>query len=361
MDMKILDFVQIPVAVLDRGPDGLFRYSRMNDAARTMSGLADADIVGRLPTQVFPGRAGITLERNQRAAAEGGVPYSYSYTLDLPSGEKTIDSRIFPVRDDAGVVTRLVANMIDRTAEHRLREERAHSDAHLVAMQGEIERFISMAAHDLRSPMRNVQSITEMLREDFVDHGDGKLDLIEMLEEVAIKASGLIADVLAYARATDVRESRDTFDLGALCRDIFTILDPANGHDLTSASTFVMTDRTALQIVLRNLVDNALKHAERAPVSLHIATACVTDQPGKVAFVVSDDGRGFDDPGVAFLDGGEFRYESGFGLLGIKRLIASRGGSIRAVPPISGRGAEIHFTLPGTVFREVSASAPDAA
>jgi len=57
-----------------------------------------------------------------------------------------------------------------------------------------------MAAHDLRTPMNNVKTMADMLRHDFQDMGDGKLELINMLERVAVKSTNLINDVLLSQR-----------------------------------------------------------------------------------------------------------------------------------------------------------------
>lgn len=52
-----------------------------------------------------------------------------------------------------------------------------------------------------------------MLREDFEDHGDSKLELIDFLEAFAVKATALISDKLAYAQATDAIGRQETFDV----------------------------------------------------------------------------------------------------------------------------------------------------
>jgi hypothetical protein len=52
---------------------------------------------------------------------------------------------------------------------------------------------------------------------------------------------------------------------------------------------------------------------------------------------------------VAFLDGGKLRMDSGFGLFGVRRLINSRGGEIRAENLKDNQGSIIRFTMEGTI------------
>ena len=196
--------------------------------------------------------------------------------------------------------------------------------------------------------MRNVTQIARMLREGFVDHGDGKLEMIDMLEDIGAKASRLISDVLAYTRATTIDERSSKFHTGALCADIFAVLDPDGRHALSCDDALVEADEVALQIVIRNLVDNAIKHGKREPLSLFVGLEAEHD--GLLEFSVRDNGQGLKNPRQVFLRGGKFTQGSGFGLLGIWRLLAARGGRIEAEDPSHGVGTLIRFSLPGRVI-----------
>ena len=106
-------------------------------------------------------------------------------------------------------------------------------------------------------------------------------------------------------------------------------------------------DDVALQIVLRNLIDNSLKHGSRKCISLFVGLD--GEDGGMLGFTVRDNGCGLEDPKRAFLDSGKFTYDSGFGLLGIRRLLLSRGGNIWAEVPPHDVGTLIRFTLPGRI------------
>ncbi len=347
MNLEALNYVPIPIVVLERSNDGAFNYLYINKAATIFSGFSQKQIEGRNPREVFPGRAGAQLAKRQEHAARQAQASNYTYPITLPRGEVWIETSLVPIRDADGSVYRLMATMQDRTTERKLQEDKLRSEIQMKSMESEIERYIAMAAHDLRTPMRHVQQIAELLREDFVDHGDGKLDLINMLEEVGVKSHTLISEVLSFARASSSDERKGLVDLAQLSADIFAVLDPRNDHALSADPGTLETDPIALQIALRNLVDNAIKHSDQSSASLHIGLHSARD--GMLSFTVSDDGRGFEDPSIAFLEGGEFQHEAGFGLLGVKRLVCARGGEISAEHPESGQGARIRFTLPGKI------------
>lgn len=351
MDLRALDYVPVPIVVLERAAAERFEYVWMNHACARFSGLALSDVRGKTPAEVFPGRAGEQLMQRQLDAARTSQPANYAYALNIGDRELWIETDLVPVCAPDGTTIRLVATMQDRTEERRLVVEQTERTATLKTLEGEIEQYISMAAHDLRTPMNHVNEIAAMLREDFVDHGDGKLELIEILEEVGAKADNLIMEVLSYARASSVKESCREISLQELSSDIFAILDPTQRHRLASTNALLETDSVVLQIALRNLVDNSLKHSSGDTAMVEVGFD--GERNGLLHFSVRDHGLGLDDPSIAFLDTGEVRFESGFGLLGIKRMIVGRNGTIHAEQPPEGHGTLIRFALPGRVLTEV--------
>jgi len=117
-------------------------------------------------------------------------------------------------------------------------------------------------------------------------------------------------------------------------------------------------DRTATQIALRNLVENAIKYSnpqgsgpqsDDAGFQLELKLCISTSENGFFCVSVEDNGVGFSDPALVFLDGGEMRTDSGFGLLGVRRLIHSRGGRLAVNNRAQSDGAEVSFSLPGWV------------
>ena len=348
MDLKALDFVPIPVVVLDRAGPDRFEYAWMNEACGVFSGLTIEAVRGKSPIEAFPGRAGEQLAERQLAVARSGRAATYEYPLQLSGREVWIQTNLVPVADPTGTTVRLIATMQDRSAERKLTLEQAEASSSLKSLESDIEQYISMAAHDLRTPMQNVSEIANMLLEGFIDHGDGKLELVELLAEIGSTASDLILDVLSFAKASSTPETRRPVDLIQLSTDIFAILDPGKKHRLTSAEGAFETDPVALQIALRNLIDNSIKHSGSDQATVHVGFD--GEVAGQLQFHVRDRGRGFDDPSIAFLDTGEFKHDSGFGMLGVKRMITSRGGSIRAEVPPDGQGTLIRFVLPGRIL-----------
>jgi PAS domain S-box-containing protein len=342
-DFTIYDDVAQPVFALTEDDAGKVVFAFMNANARDRLGLRQDQVVGRSADVFFEGRAGVLLLARQTAAWQSGKSVTYEMGLPVGGGTMWARTRLEPVRDENGALVYMVGITQDISQERALEEVQAVTSA----MASEMEEFVSIAAHDLRSPIANVKSLVDMVCEDFIDMGDGKLELIRMIEQVSTRALVLVSDVMSQAAAGNAGSEVRTFDLQSLCDDILVTLDPAQLHSVKTPQIWIKADYIVMQIVLRNLIDNALKHASAERIYMEISAENAADD--KVVVTVCDDGQGFADPALAFLDGGALGIDSGFGLLGVRRLVRGRGGEISAVPPTSGRGAEVRFELPGEV------------
>jgi light-regulated signal transduction histidine kinase (bacteriophytochrome) len=140
--------------------------------------------------------------------------------LSLPiDGEvRSFRTHLKPTFDPNGNVTRLIGTSEDISAEEELKTLRLRTQT----VSKELEEFMYMAAHDLRGPMRSVHILADFLREDFSDLGDGKLDLIDKLENISVQANSMLDEVLEHAEITGTQESMETFNLSELCNDILS-------------------------------------------------------------------------------------------------------------------------------------------
>ena len=233
----------------------------------------------------------------------------------------------------------------DVTQEQHLRQTLATQNQFHQETVQQMEQFVAFAAHDLRSPMRNVEMIAAMLKDDFEDHGDGKLEMIEMLGDIGHTASKTIDDLLKYSQSAALIDQVAEFDMQDIQSDLELILNPNKQHTLTFPAVRLESDPTVLRIIHQNLIDNSIKHTDRP--STEVSIDIDDTGLGMLECIVTDAGVGFDNPATAFLRSKEFKYDSGFGLFGISRLIANKGGSIRAISLESGQGAKILFQIPG--------------
>lgn len=338
-----LDYIATPVFVLEVPADGLPVYCAFNASARAISGRPLSDYLGRTAAQIYDTAYGRTALARHCQVAKGGKPLTYELQLPLAGEVRQVRTTLSPEMDADGRVFRIYGTSFDITEENKAREARV--SFHTAA--SEMEQFVAMAAHDLRAPMRNVTMLAEVLKQDFVDHGDGKLDMINMMDGIADKTMKLIDDILLHTQSVEAEETETLFDLSELTCLICDILDPEERHHVNVTPAALLTDKAALQIALRNLIENAVKHAGRVQMLLDIS---VVQLPGgMIAVTLEDNGKGFSDAALQLMNGGGFRVDGGYGLFGVRRMMRARGGAITAGNSPTTGGATIRFTLPGRI------------
>lgn len=239
-----------------------------------------------------------------------------------------------------------------REDEQRLREAKARLE---IATE-EQQMFIHTLSHDLRAPLRAMETLASAtLRESAALDDDARQNLVA-LERSARQATALVEKLLSFTLAGRARLLEETLDVDAMAREVLRdlrSLDPHRAVEAIVASGPGMRargDRGLVHTVLQNLLSNAWKYTrprERARIVVEPAG----EEAGMRVFRVSDNGVGFD-PARAprlfepftRLHGGDFEG-AGLGLASARRAIERHGGRVWAEAE-AGRGATFYFTLP---------------
>jgi signal transduction histidine kinase len=216
-------------------------------------------------------------------------------------------------------------------------------------------RFVGDASHELKSPVAALLTMAEVASQhpERIDLASFALHL-----ETEVRRLGLLVDDLL----TLARSDEGAFDLEPGVFDLATLVAEETAHlessvvkpDLGGVDRAdVEADRRRIAQVVRNLVDNAARHAHTG---IWIETRRVDDQ---AEFVVADDGPGVPpaDRQRAFerfirLDDARSRSEggTGLGLAVVQAIVQAHGGSVEFIDDERYPGAVIRVRLPA-VFR----------
>ena len=200
--------------------------------------------------------------------------------------------------------------------------------------------FVADAAHELRSPLAAIRTTLEVALVH-PDPAQADATLRSALDDV-LRTGRLVEDLLLLARLdAGALRPASPVDLADVVREVA----PDAGVDLQSA--LVLADRESLVRVVRNLVENAHRHAA--------SVVTVTVQDGDpVVLLVDDDGPGI--PAAERervfdrfhrLDGPRSRDAGGvgLGLAIVRELVVSTGGRVDASASPVG-GARLRVELP---------------
>ncbi len=252
---------------------------------------------------------------------------------------------------------RMVISMaMDVTERKRAEVALAKKAEELARSNKELEQFAYVASHDLQEPLRMVSSYLQLLERRYADKLDGDAhEFIAYAVNGAIRMKVLINDLLAYSRVgtrgkvfaptnCETALERVLINLKLAIEDTHAVIT----HDPLPT---VMADSSQLELVLQNLINNALKFHGQAPPQVHVGAI---RRDGCWHFWVQDNGIGLEPEFaekifVIFqrLHGKEEYPGTGIGLAICKKIVERHGGRIW-VESQPGQGATFYFTLPAT-------------
>jgi len=233
-----------------------------------------------------------------------------------------------------------------------LEERVAERTAELERSNRELDQFAYVASHDLRAPLRGINHLVDWISEDADDllPATSQKHLATLRGRVH-RMEQLLEDLLIYSRAGRQPSQIEVVESDKLVTNLIELLQPEPPFRITIASampTFT-TRRVPLELVLRNLINNAIKHHHRADGHVHVTAREVGEW---VEFTVQDDGPGID---PAFherifqifqtLQPRDEVEGSGMGLAVVKKTVEAMGGKIW-VESAEGEGATFGFTWP---------------
>jgi len=358
-------------AVIEGTSDAVFakdiagRYVLFNSGAARLTGKSVAQALGKDDSFLFPYAEARAIMERDRAILRSGEMRCIEEVLTNGCGEKiVVQATKGPLRDEQGSIVGVFGISRDvtenRRVEQAIRLLNAELDlrvtertARLEAAIQEQESFSYSVSHDLRAPLRHINSYSAILQEECAEclspevHG--------YLERIRISSRNMgkmIDDLLELSRVgrsplqkTEVNLSELTGEIAFRLQQneperqaVFSIAPEHTAHG----------DRILLGLVLMNLLENAWKytgHEETARIELGSF-----DRKGRQAFFVRDNGVGFD---MAYRDklfgafqrlhGSEFEG-TGIGLAMVKRIVRRHGGKVWAEGAL-GEGATFYFTL----------------
>jgi two-component system, OmpR family, phosphate regulon sensor histidine kinase PhoR len=216
--------------------------------------------------------------------------------------------------------------------------------------------FVANVSHELRTPVTAIRSAAETLQTGRPED-PAMLDMfLAIIERNAARLQDLVEDVLDLSRieSRELNLHFESLELGTLYGQVLSLFRERadrKGIELVNegAGTRVRGDRRALEHVLTNLVDNAVKYCGKGA-HVRLIAAELGEQ---VMVSVADDGPGIESRHLPRIferfyrvDAGRSRElgGTGLGLSIVKHLVEAQGGSVQ-VDSRPGQGTTFSFTL----------------
>lgn len=212
----------------------------------------------------------------------------------------------------------------------------------------ELSDYAHMVSHDLKSPLRSIDSLTSWLREDYqtVLDKDGN-NTLTLIRDNVEKMDTLINGILNYSTIAKNKIEFYDVDLDNLIFELLKSIDrPSQITIFSQELPIVRGDKSRLQQLFQNLIDNAIKYNDKSKGKIEIG---YEDKDDYWQFFVSDNGKGieksyFEKIFKTFEKLENNTSSTGIGLSIVKKVVELYGGKVWLESEID-KGTTFYFTL----------------
>jgi len=345
----------VDYAIYVLSPDG--RIASWNVGAESLFGYQADQVVGFGGGVLFPAGS-VSDHATWLAKATPALPAADQQWREKHNGDLVLcDVSLTAIADDE---TKSVQGYLEIVRELSAAEVQTESvsvrlaeqSRELVERNKELDRFASVASHDLKAPLRGIVNLAEWISEDVGDQlPEVSRDHLQKLRARASRLTDLLDGLLEYSRAPRGGIEPEHIDTREMIQNIADLLSPPEGIKITfqGDAPSLHAPRAPLEQVFRNLLENSIKHHGGEVGRIDVFCR---ELPEHYEFTVQDDGQGIE------LESHERIFEmfqtlkprdevegSGMGLAIIKKIVSVYGGQV-ALDSEPGRGAAFRFTWP---------------
>ena len=220
--------------------------------------------------------------------------------------------------------------------------------------------FIDSVTHELKSPLASLKLCLDTLeRPELSDEQARSLrrTMAESVERLTLFIDDILqASLHVHGRGGHVLKEVALLPLVERCRSVVATryhIGPEAVRVDVPADVVLTTDPMALEIVLKNLLDNAVKYSPEDDVKIEVSVD--VHDPARIDVIVRDHGIGVPRKALRRIFDRFYRVPSeevrarhgtGLGLFVVSALVRNLGGRIRALSAGAGQGTSVIVSLP---------------
>ena len=255
----------------------------LNSAVHTVLGYGETDV--EINEHWWWGRVHEDDRDRIRASMDAlftGTSETWSGEYRYRRGDGTyadIFDRACVVRDDAGMVTRVIGAMQDQSERKRSADLQQERNCLRDAVRA-MDQVLGVVGHELRTPLAGLRAMSEFLLDDGARQTEEWDRFLKNINDEVIRMSQTVNDLLEAARLNSGRATWNfgTVDLEQICEEALATVRPLVDESRVSLTSKIcppdlrmIGDADALRRLLLNLVSNSRKYTETGSIAVHVS------------------------------------------------------------------------------------------
>jgi len=234
-------------------------------------------------------------------------------------------------------------------------EELNITNTELKKTNNELDRFVYSASYDLRSPLKSLLGLSDIIKEDMDQDNIIQLEQMDMMKQSIIKLDDFIEDILLYSRNSRTEVVQESMNFEESLQDFIKEHEHLDGAKEIKLKVNIhqdmkfVSDKRRVNVVLNNLISNAIKYKDPSKEN-PVVTVDIKCSKDNAIICIKDNGIGIDTKDKEkifemFYRATKASQGSGLGLYIVKETLDKLNGTIEVESEL-GNGARFIVNLP---------------
>lgn len=348
---QVVEMAPNAMVMIDR--NGLIEL--VNAQTENIFGYARADMLGQSIDMLLPERFRAAHPHHRAIFFDQPTPRAMGVGRDLfgrrkDGSEFPVEIGLNPLETTSGF--KVLSSILDISERKKIETHQRLLYEEIARINEELNNFAYVSSHDLKSPLRGIDQLATWITEDLADTlSDDTKQHLRLMRSRIKRMEMLLDDLLDYCRVGRSDFTVMQVDTRALVNDILEMMAPTIPIQLKLDTDLpvLLTKKVPLEMVLRNLISNAIKHHDKQRGTIAVSARLVDDS---YEFTIKDDGPGIPEAHHQRIFGmfqtlrpRDEIEGSGIGLALVKKTVESMGGEI-TVESDGQLGCTFRFTWP---------------
>lgn len=279
------------------------------------------------------------------------------HLLDKYGNDKFVLRNILPHLNEKEELECLVISGVNITQMKEIQNSVITKNNELKKINAELDNFVYSVSHDLRSPLLAIKGLIHLIFQTTTVEPNVETYL-RLAEDSVLRLDSTIQEILEYSRNARLDLALKPVDLAQLVSTIFTDLKFSAPEGIAlnmevEGSPIIVSDETRMNVLLKNIIGNAVKYRRSIPDAYVIVKVFQTEEATMIE--ISDNGQGISQKSIdkvfdMFYRGTSESIGTGLGLYLCREIIEKFGGKIK-VDAEWGKGSTFTIIHPHKVLK----------
>ncbi|HBL73588.1 MAG: hypothetical protein A2W90_05570 [Bacteroidetes bacterium GWF2_42_66] len=239
------------------------RYQKIAPTNQALLIMPEEKLLGKTVFDIFELELATLFHRSINECLSQNTLITIEYPLTISGNDLWFMARISKRSENT-----VIFNAYDITEKKRSEESIRKSESRLRELNAMKDKFFSIIAHDLKTPVGNFMNLSTLLKKEYEELDDqSKRNMLELLQQSSSEAFELLDNLLNWALSQQevIKVERKSYNLYDLCDQSAHFLNPIclgkniNIRNEIDHETIIECDDNLTKTIIRNLISNAIK------------------------------------------------------------------------------------------------------